>query len=130
MPSPHPASRIMLCEAGARIENATLAPRRSFLAATHAAAAVVAEVAVAGADGDGAAVVAGRGVGLEVGELLAAGGVGALVFEHDAGAGQQCGADIAVCAVPTGRAGTIRVAVGVTVCVAVFVRGRRLGTGG
>src|SRR5262245_15198433 len=49
------------------------------LGAAHAVAAVVAEVAVAVADGDGAAVVAGGGVELEAGELLAphgrAGGV-------------------------------------------------------
>ena len=38
----------------------------------HAVAAVVAEVAVAVADGDGAAVVAGRGVELEVGKLQTA----------------------------------------------------------
>lgn len=37
----------------------------------HAISAVVAEIAVAGADGDGAAVVAGGGVELEQRELLA-----------------------------------------------------------
>ena len=70
-------------------------------ATAHARAAVVAEVAVAGADGDGAAVVAGWGVGLEVGELLAAGRRGAGIFEQHAGAGQQRGADVA------GRAGAV-----------------------
>jgi hypothetical protein len=47
------------------------------LRAAHAVAAVVAEVAVAVADGDSAAVVAGWGVGLERGELFVArGGIG------------------------------------------------------
>ncbi len=41
-------------------------------AATHALAAVVAEVAVAVPDGDGSAAVAGGGIGLEAGELLTA----------------------------------------------------------
>ena len=44
------------------------------LGTAHAVAAVVAEVAVAVADGDGSAVVAGRGIGLEVGKLAAADG--------------------------------------------------------
>ena len=47
-------------------------------------AAIVAEVVVAAADRDRPAVVAGWGVGLEFGELLAAGRVGAGVFEEDA----------------------------------------------
>ena len=44
------------------------------LAAAHAISAVVAELAVAVADGDGTAVVAGWGVLLEGGELFAADG--------------------------------------------------------
>lgn len=40
--------------------------------AAHALAAVMAEVAVAVPDGDGSAAVAGGGIGLEAGELLAA----------------------------------------------------------
>ena len=48
---------------------------RDLLRAPHAVATVVAEVAVAVANGDGAAVVATGGVELEAGELLAAGGV-------------------------------------------------------
>src|SRR4029077_12836291 len=86
------------------------------LAATHAAAAVVAEVAVAGADGDRAAAVAGGSVRVEIGGLLAAGGAGAGVFGHDAGAGQQRGADFTV-GVAVGM--TIRVAVCVTVGLAI-----------
>ena len=76
--------------------------------ATHTAAAVVAEVAVAGADGDRAAAVARGSVRLEIGELLAAGCAGAGVFGHYAGAGQERGADF-----------TVRVAVGMTIRVAV-----------
>ena len=48
----------------------------SVLRTPHAVAAVVAEVAVAVADGDGAAVVAAGGVELEAGELVAADGRG------------------------------------------------------
>lgn len=79
------------------------------LGAAHAAAAVVAEVAVAGSDGDRAAAIAGGGIGLEVGELLAAGRVGAGVFGHDAGSGQQRGGDVGAGAVGD----SIRVAVAV-----------------
>ena len=89
MPSPHPVSRFLHPVVG-RVgctDALRCASRLNDLGATHAAAAVVAEVAVAGADGDAAAVVAGWGVGLEVGELLAAGGVRAGVFGHDAGSG-------------------------------------------
>jgi hypothetical protein len=44
----------------------------AYLRATHAAAAVVAEVAIAVSHRNGAAIVARRGIGLERGELFAA----------------------------------------------------------
>lgn len=66
---PYPASRVLVS------------------AAAHAAATIVAQVAIAVPHGDRAATVARRRVGLEVGELLAAGRGGAGVFEHYAGAG-------------------------------------------
>ena len=61
----------------------------------HAVAAVVAEVAVAVADGDGAAVVAAGGVELEAGELVAAdGGAVAVDAELRAGAFEQLGVEL------------------------------------
>ena len=100
------------------------AARLNVLRTAHAAAAVVAEVAVAVADGDGAAVVAGRGVRLEVGELFAAGGGRAAVLEHHAGAGEELEVDLAAVAVAVrvtvGVA--VRVTIGVTVRVAVGFR--------
>ena len=56
----------------------------------------MAQITVAVADGDRAAVVAGRGVRLEVGELLATGGGWAAVLEHHAGSGEQLEVDLAV----------------------------------
>ena len=76
------------------------------LRTSHRTAAVVAEVAIAVADGDGAAVVAGWGVGLEVGELFAAGGRRSAVFEHHAGTAEELEVQL-------------RVAVGVAVRVAI-----------
>ena len=120
-----PASRVLRGELlGSRIEFfyfSSLAPRNSLLATSHAAAAVVAEVAVAGADGDRAAVVAGGCVRLEVGELFAAGGVDHGVLGHDAGAGEE-GAHVAV---------AVGVTVGMTIGVTVFGgEGWGLGAGG
>jgi hypothetical protein len=62
------------------------------LGTPHAVAAVVAEVAVAVADGDGAAVVTTGGVELEAGELLAAdGGAVAVNPQLSAGPLEQVG---------------------------------------
>src|SRR5690606_29957526 len=52
------------------------------LAAPHAIPTVVAQIAVAVSHRDGAAVVAARGVGLEAGELFAAGRVGLGLVRH------------------------------------------------
>src|SRR5262245_11129857 len=82
-------------------------------AAAHRAAAVMADVAVSVAAGYGAAVVAGGCVGLEIGELFAAGGGGAGVFQENAGAGQEGGVDVA---------GGAAVAVAVCVTIAMAVR--------
>ena len=78
------------------------APR---LGAAHAVAAVVAEVAVAVADGDGAAVVATGGVELEAGELLGADG-GAVAVDPELGAGafEQVGVGLLAVAVRAVRA--------------------------
>src|SRR5262245_45254831 len=78
------------------------------LRAAHAVAAVVAEVAVAVADGDGAAVVAAGGVELEAGELVAA-DVRAVAVDAELRAGpfEQVGVGFLVRAV----AAAVRVAV-------------------
>jgi hypothetical protein len=78
----------------------------------------VAEVAVAVADGDRAAVVARGGVALEVGELFAAGGRRAAVFEHHAGSGEELDVEIAV-AVRVAIGMAVRVTVTMTIGVAV-----------
>ena len=77
----------------------------------------MAQIAVAVADGDRAAVVAGGRVGLEIGELLAAGRVRAAVLEHHARAGQQGCADFGAVTVAVRMAVACAVAVAVRVAV-------------
>jgi hypothetical protein len=85
---------------------------------SHAVAAVVAQVTVAVADGDGAAVIATGGVELETGELLLAGDdAGILVDVHrHPGPVQQRG-------ILFHDAGFLSIAIG----AAVFATGRRFG---
>src|SRR5947208_1747862 len=81
----------------------------------HAVAAVVAQVAVAVADGDGAAVVAAWGVELEAGELVAADGrAGAVHAELGAGPLEQVGVSFL-------RLSRVAVAVAITIGRAVAV---------
>ncbi len=82
------------------------------LTTSHRRPTIVTQVTIAVANGDRAAVVAGWGVGLEVGELFAAGGRRAAVFEHYPGAGEQLDVDLGV---------AVGVTVGMAICLSVAV---------